>query len=173
MEDAGPERTTNSSSQEMILQHELTPPRLGPLSGLNCVWSARPDSNWRPSHWQHPYRSGRSASRSTRRCLARPRWPQSAASGHTCPTTKPREPPKKRHRHDKQCEIDAAGEALYGDAFHAESTLNALSYYKDGDLQALDPKVRDRLLRAVTEVDLDRLPEIDPPERSSEMKLEL
>ena len=67
----------------------------------------------------------------------------------------------------------AAAEALYGDAFHAESTLEALSYYDDGELSTIDPNVRDRLLSAVTAVDLNLLPEIDSLERSGEMEIEL
>ena len=62
----------------------------------------------------------------------------------------------------------AAGAALWQDAFHAESTLKALSYYDDGDLRELDPQIRERLLDAVLAVDLDRLPSIDSPQREGD-----
>lgn len=52
----------------------------------------------------------------------------------------------------------AAARHIYGRAFNPQITLKALSYFEDGTLPTLPQPVRDRLLRAVHAVDLDRLP---------------
>jgi hypothetical protein len=49
-------------------------------------------------------------------------------------------------------------QTLYGSQFNPQSTLKALAYFKDGNLSDLPQAVRDRLSRAVREVDLDCLP---------------
>ncbi len=54
----------------------------------------------------------------------------------------------------------AAGRRLYGVAFNPEITLKALSYFGDGNLKELPEDLRLRLVAAVREVDLDRLPDI-------------
>jgi hypothetical protein len=54
----------------------------------------------------------------------------------------------------------AAGQRLYGTAFNPEITLKALSYFGDGNLGELPGDLRLRLITAVREVDLDRLPNI-------------
>jgi len=54
----------------------------------------------------------------------------------------------------------AAGQRLYGVAFNPEITLKALSYFGDGNLPQLPSDLRLRLITAVREVDLDRLPDI-------------
>jgi hypothetical protein len=54
----------------------------------------------------------------------------------------------------------AAARAIYGTAFNPQSTLKALSYFDDGNLQRLPRPVKDRLAAAAREVDLDRLPVI-------------
>ena len=52
----------------------------------------------------------------------------------------------------------ACARALYGRQFSPQSTLKALAYFEDGNLSNLSKTVRDRLTRAVHDVDLDRLP---------------
>jgi hypothetical protein len=52
----------------------------------------------------------------------------------------------------------AAALALYGPGFNPEVTLKALSYYEDGNLGGLPDDLKRRLVAAVREVDLDRLP---------------
>lgn len=52
----------------------------------------------------------------------------------------------------------AAGQVIYGRGFNPQSTLKALSYFKDGDLGQLPTDVRDRLAAAVRAVDLGTLP---------------
>jgi len=48
--------------------------------------------------------------------------------------------------------------AIYGSQFNPQITLKALSYFDDGDLPRLPQALKDRLARAVSAVDLDRLP---------------
>jgi hypothetical protein len=48
--------------------------------------------------------------------------------------------------------------AIYGAAFNPQLTLKALSYFGDGDLSDLPDAVKERLIRAVVEIDLDHLP---------------
>lgn len=57
----------------------------------------------------------------------------------------------------------AAARAIYGRSFNPQNTLKALSYYSDGNLDRLSQVVKDRLLKAVCDVDLDRLPIIPAP----------
>jgi hypothetical protein len=54
----------------------------------------------------------------------------------------------------------AAARAIYGVQFNPQSTLKALSYFDDGNLRRLPRPVKDRLVKAASEVDLDRLPAI-------------
>ncbi|HEX3989577.1 MAG TPA: nucleotidyl transferase AbiEii/AbiGii toxin family protein [Acetobacteraceae bacterium] len=54
----------------------------------------------------------------------------------------------------------AAARAIYGDRFNPQITLKALSYFGDGKLRRLPRVMKDRLIKAVGEVDLDRLPAI-------------
>lgn len=62
----------------------------------------------------------------------------------------------------------AAGLAMYGTAFNPQSTLKALSYFDDGNLRRLPQATRDRLAKAVREVDLDRLPIVTNSSRTSD-----
>ena len=57
----------------------------------------------------------------------------------------------------------ASARAIYGSQFNPQSTLKALCYYEDGNLRSLPRDTKDRLVRAVGTVDLDRLPAIDVP----------
>ena len=59
----------------------------------------------------------------------------------------------------------AAALAIYGTAFNPQNTLKALSYFEDGNLHRLPQSVRDRLVRAAREVDLDHLPAIAGADR--------
>jgi Nucleotidyl transferase AbiEii toxin, Type IV TA system len=61
----------------------------------------------------------------------------------------------------------AAARAIYGAQFNPLITLKALSFFDDGDLGSLPRDVRDRLVKAATEVDLARIPviEADRPRR--------
>ena len=52
----------------------------------------------------------------------------------------------------------AASQAVYGSAFNPMVTMKALSFFGDGDLARLDPARRERLLAAVSRVDLTKLP---------------
>ena len=54
----------------------------------------------------------------------------------------------------------AAGRAIYGAHFNPQITLKALSYFDDGNLRRLPRPVKDRLVKAASAVDLDRLPVI-------------
>jgi len=53
-----------------------------------------------------------------------------------------------------------AARAIYGRQFNPQSTLKALCHFEDGSLRRLPKPVRDRLVKAVRAVDLDRLPTI-------------
>jgi len=55
----------------------------------------------------------------------------------------------------------AAGQAMYPSTFNPELTLKALSYYQDGNLDTIPEQVRFRLVEAVRDVDLDRLPVLE------------
>jgi len=57
----------------------------------------------------------------------------------------------------------AAARAIYGAEFNPQSTLKALTYFDDGNLRRLPDSVKDRLTKAVREVDLDCLPVIAAP----------
>lgn len=52
--------------------------------------------------------------------------------------------------------------AVYGDAFNPLLSLKALCYFGDGDLRQLPEVVKHRLAEAVSSVDPDRLPRIEP-----------
>jgi hypothetical protein len=54
----------------------------------------------------------------------------------------------------------AAAQKLYGSSFNPEITLKALSYFGDGDLGAVPEEVKERLVVAAREVDLEHLPDI-------------
>jgi hypothetical protein len=55
----------------------------------------------------------------------------------------------------------AAAPKLYGSTFNPEITLKALSFFDDGDLRALPEEMKQRLVVAAREVDLEHLPDID------------
>ncbi|MGC2462238.1 MAG: nucleotidyl transferase AbiEii/AbiGii toxin family protein [Steroidobacteraceae bacterium] len=55
----------------------------------------------------------------------------------------------------------AAAQKLYGSSFNPEITLKALSYFADGDLRALPEDMKERLVVAAREVDLEHLPDIN------------
>jgi hypothetical protein len=55
----------------------------------------------------------------------------------------------------------AAAQKLYGSSFNPEITLKALSYFDDGDLGSLPEEMKERLVVAAREVDLEQLPNID------------
>ncbi len=57
----------------------------------------------------------------------------------------------------------AAAQQLYGSSFNPEITLKALSYFDDGNLRTLANDMKDRLVIAAREVDLEQLPEIGRP----------
>lgn len=52
----------------------------------------------------------------------------------------------------------AAARAMYGAQFAPQSTLKALCYFEDGNLRRLPKRVKDRLVKAATVVDVERLP---------------
>lgn len=52
----------------------------------------------------------------------------------------------------------AAARAIQGPHFNAQISLKALSYFEDGELTSLPQDIKDRLLRAVRDVDLGELP---------------
>ncbi len=52
--------------------------------------------------------------------------------------------------------------AIYGPSFNPQITLKALCYFDDGDLAKLPDDVKRRLVDAVAETDLDRLPHVEP-----------
>ncbi len=54
----------------------------------------------------------------------------------------------------------AAAQKLYGVSFNPEVTLKALSYFEDGNLRGLPDEVKNRLVVAAREVDLERLPRL-------------
>ena len=56
----------------------------------------------------------------------------------------------------------AAAKAIYGSSFDPQISLKALSFFGDGNLASLQAKVRDRLAKAARDVDLDKLPVINP-----------
>jgi hypothetical protein len=59
----------------------------------------------------------------------------------------------------------AAGRAIHGTQFNPEITLKALSYFGDGNLRRLPEPLKTRLAKAVRDVDLDRLPDLDDLKR--------
>ncbi len=60
----------------------------------------------------------------------------------------------------------AAGRAIYGTEFNPQSTLKALAYFDDGNLRRLSQEVKDRLVKAASAVDLDRLPMVTIADRA-------
>ena len=54
----------------------------------------------------------------------------------------------------------AGARALYGPQFNPQIALKALSFFGEGNLRRLPKATKDRLARAVREVDLDRLPRV-------------
>jgi hypothetical protein len=56
----------------------------------------------------------------------------------------------------------AAGQKLYGVSFNPEVTLKALSFFDDGNLRSLEEDLKQRLVVAAREVDLEHLPELGP-----------
>jgi hypothetical protein len=59
----------------------------------------------------------------------------------------------------------AAGLGIYGTQFNPEITLKALSYFDDGNLRRLPGPLKARLAKAVRDVDLDRLPDLNALKR--------
>ncbi len=55
----------------------------------------------------------------------------------------------------------AAGEYVYGPIFAPQNALKALTYFDDPELQVLPHDLRMRLVNAVRNVNLDRLPKIE------------
>jgi len=55
----------------------------------------------------------------------------------------------------------SAAQLLYGPSFNPEVTLKALSFFDDGNLQDLPEDLKQRLVDAVRQVDLDHLPALD------------
>ncbi|MDE0474279.1 MAG: hypothetical protein OXI50_06945 [Gammaproteobacteria bacterium] len=53
-----------------------------------------------------------------------------------------------------------AATAVFGDRFNPMLTLKALTFFGDGDLHTVPGSVRERLVRAVQEVDPDRIPQL-------------
>lgn len=62
----------------------------------------------------------------------------------------------------------AAAHAIYGAQFAPQNTLKALCYFDDGNLQRLPEPIKERLVKAASAVDLDRLPVIGAAGRSSQ-----
>jgi len=54
----------------------------------------------------------------------------------------------------------SAGKAVFGDVFVAIASLKALTYFEEGDLDTVPMDTRDRLVRAVAEVDPLELPDL-------------
>jgi hypothetical protein len=52
------------------------------------------------------------------------------------------------------------GIAIYGEGFNPQITLKALCYFEEDTLSSLDNSIKQRLVIAVKEVDLDQLPNI-------------
>jgi hypothetical protein len=55
-----------------------------------------------------------------------------------------------------------AAVAVYGTVFNPLLSLKALSYFADGDLSSLSDAIRSRLIGAVSKVDPNQIPEIQP-----------
>jgi Nucleotidyl transferase AbiEii toxin, Type IV TA system len=55
----------------------------------------------------------------------------------------------------------SAAQMLYGPRFNPEVTLKALSFFDDGNLRDLPEDLKQRLVDAVRQVDLDHLPALD------------
>ena len=56
----------------------------------------------------------------------------------------------------------AAGQIIYGAPFNPQNVLKALCYFSDGDLPSLPDQTKQRLVDAVTAVDLNKLPSLAP-----------
>jgi Nucleotidyl transferase AbiEii toxin, Type IV TA system len=61
----------------------------------------------------------------------------------------------------------AAARAVYGAEFNPLLSAKALAYFDDGDLRRLDPAIKQRLLNAAREVDIEKLPSL-PVQRAIE-----
>ena len=59
----------------------------------------------------------------------------------------------------------AAAQKLYGTSFNPEITLKALSFFDDGNLHDLPDDLKQRLVVAAREVDLDHLPNLGQDSR--------
>jgi hypothetical protein len=57
----------------------------------------------------------------------------------------------------------AAANIIFGSRFDPQSTLKALCFFGDGDLESLDFSTRARLIAAVKSCDLDQLPDLATP----------
>ena len=55
----------------------------------------------------------------------------------------------------------AAAQVLYGPTFNPELSLKALSFFDDGNLRELPDDLKERLVVAARDVDLDDLPAIE------------
>lgn len=62
----------------------------------------------------------------------------------------------------------AGARAIYGESFNPLATLKALAYFEDGNVRHLPQAVKDRLVKAASAVDLDRLPTVTAPGRASD-----
>ena len=60
----------------------------------------------------------------------------------------------------------AAARAIYGRRFNPQVTLKALSWFDEGTLRRLPRAMKERLVKAAREVDLDQLPTIVPLKRA-------
>jgi len=56
----------------------------------------------------------------------------------------------------------AAAKVIYGPTFNPQITLKSLCFFDDGDLRKLPEEMKRRLVKAVAETDLDRLPSLEP-----------
>jgi hypothetical protein len=54
----------------------------------------------------------------------------------------------------------AAASLIYGEQFNPQITLKALSYFGEGDLERLPQAVKERIIKAVANVDLSALPNL-------------
>ena len=59
----------------------------------------------------------------------------------------------------------SAGQAIYGSQFNPLISLKALSYFDDGNLQSLSVQTRNLIVDAVRQVDLQKLPSVQPENR--------
>jgi len=62
----------------------------------------------------------------------------------------------------------ASAKAIYGRQFNPQITLKSLTYFEDGTVRRLPQPMRERLIKAVRAVDLDRLPHIQSEGRQQD-----